>query len=361
MRRGGRRSAMRSVAVSIAVHAAAVAGLAFGRGAHQRPVQVPAEVRIEVVPPPAAEAPVIEVTFLDETATATMPGAAQPSATRPAASQVAVAVTVTGPVPGATTHEASEPIAAPTAGHASLLAMRAADLRIHAVHEQPAAPPTPPTPMAPLAPLAMPASPDSGELDPAATHEAFSLQVDRDGAAHVHDTRNLRWVLKLPTVKDLKRGLADWHEALAEMERPPPLPTTHDREDAARPIERPLGSVGVTILKFDATDWLMRSVGQDPYASAKLNQLDATRDARAAIGARYRRTQLAHADALMQQNLEAAWTTLHDDAARKQAVYDLWNECDETNADATRLARTQILAFARMHRFTAEELARLEP
>ena len=345
--------AMRSVAVSIAVHAAAVAWLAFGRGGHAPPLRLPTEVVIEVVPPRAVEAPVVEVTFLDEPASAVGSDVAQPPATRPAASQVTVAVAVPGP----TAAEETAPVAPPTAGNLSL-AMRGADLQVHTVHERPEAPPAPP---APVAPLARPASPDSGEVDPAATHEAFSLQVDRDGTAHVHDTRNLRWVLKLPTTKDLKHQMAAWHEALAEMDHPTPEPTTHDREDAERPIERPMGSIGVTIVKFDATDWLMRSVGQDPYASAKLQQLDATREARAAIGATYRRRQLAHADALMEQNLEAAWVTLHDDAARKQAVYDLWNECDESNAEATRLARRQILAFARTHRFTAAELARLTP
>lgn len=347
---------MRSVAVSIAVHGVVVAWLVLGRRAHVRPVAVPTAVRTELEISPIADDPVIEVAFFDAAAPVARPAEVQPAATRRATSQVPAQVQVQVQVGAATTtatatgegaHEIEAPIVA--------------DLQLHRVPELAAVLPTSVAPVAPAvapaAPLANPVSPDSGELDPTATHEAFSLHVNADGTARLHDTRNFHSALKVP---DLKAGRTDGLAALEE--RPELRPSTLAREDAPRPFEHPIGPVGVVVFKFDLTDWLMRSHGQDPYASAKLNQLDATRDARAELGARYRRSQLARAGTLMQQNLDTAWATLRDDTARKQAVFDLWSECDATDAAAaTQLARAQILAFARAHQFSAAELAQLKP
>lgn len=85
---------------------------------------------------------------------------------------------------------------------------------------------------------------------------------------------------------------------------------------------------------FDLTDIAMRIGGMDPYASAKLHYLDQTRDARAAMGARYRDSQLAAAPALMRDNIEAVLAAVHDPRGRKQALFDLWDECAETGEPA---------------------------
>jgi hypothetical protein len=100
---------------------------------------------------------------------------------------------------------------------------------------------------------------------------------------------------------------------------------------------------------FDLTDIAMRIGGMDPYASAKLHYLDQTRDARAAMGARYRDAQLAVAPDLMRNNIEAALATVHDPRGRKQALFELWDECAETGEPALvaagEAARVALLDF----------------
>jgi len=102
---------------------------------------------------------------------------------------------------------------------------------------------------------------------------------------------------------------------------------------------------------FNVDDWLLRRKGVDPYASRKLHVLDATRDERAELGSRHRREQLAHATILMQQNLEQVWASVHDRGARKQALFDLWDECAETGdtslVEAGADARRLIIGFIR--------------
>jgi len=81
---------------------------------------------------------------------------------------------------------------------------------------------------------------------------------------------------------------------------------------------------------FDATDWAMRMAGDDPYSAEKLAYLDRTREQRVIVGKRYRKEQLARSAQLMQVNLERLWRVSGDVAARKQAVFELWDDCAET-------------------------------
>lgn len=120
---------------------------------------------------------------------------------------------------------------------------------------------------------------------------------------------------------------------------------------------------------FDVTDGLMRSKGIDPYSSYKLKVLDETRDERAAIGQRYRSQQLAHSRQFMAQNARELWTTTRDPAARKQALFELWDDCAESGSDelvaGAAAARTYLIGFIRTKlppgsadAFTADEIAR---
>jgi hypothetical protein len=85
---------------------------------------------------------------------------------------------------------------------------------------------------------------------------------------------------------------------------------------------------------FDLTELAMRAKGMDPYASAKLAYLDSTRDLRARMGAEYRARALAASPILMRRNIEAVLATLPDPRARKQALFELWDECAETGDPA---------------------------
>jgi hypothetical protein len=121
--------------------------------------------------------------------------------------------------------------------------------------------------------------------------------------------------------------------------------------------------------EFDVTDAMMRRHGQDPYASYKLKVLDETRDERAAIGKRYRTQQLAQSRQLMQRNLERLWASTPDLAARKQGLFELWDDCAETGSDELvaggTSARKHLIGFVQSklpagsaNAFTADELAR---
>ena len=81
-------------------------------------------------------------------------------------------------------------------------------------------------------------------------------------------------------------------------------------------------------------DWAMHQAGIDPYASAKRQWLDKTRDERVRIGADYRKEQLARAPEYMKRNVAWAWSKTEGDAeARKQAMFDLWDDCAEKGDD----------------------------
>jgi hypothetical protein len=127
---------------------------------------------------------------------------------------------------------------------------------------------------------------------------------------------------------------------------------------------------GGQIMRFGADDAIMRAFGIDPYASAKLQWLDKTRDERAAIGLANRKYDLAHSAQFMQQNLAWLWAKTTDPAERKQALFELWDEVAETGDDELvqggAAARAYLIGFVRSHlprgtanAFTADELAKL--
>ena len=123
-----------------------------------------------------------------------------------------------------------------------------------------------------------------------------------------------------------------------------------------------IGIVG----KFNVDDWLARKHGEDPYASAKLAYLDRTRDERARIAEINRTDDLAHAQRAMQRNVEVA-RAIVDPAARKQALFELWDDVAETGDDALVRAgadaRAYLVGAIRAMRpalqFTPDELAQL--
>lgn len=151
--------------------------------------------------------------------------------------------------------------------------------------------------------------------------EAFRIAVASDGSARIEDKRNLRF-----------RGLGG---------------------------------------TFDVTDAGRRDKGIDPYASYKLKLLDETRDERVAIGKRYRKQELARSPQHMANNLARLWATTADASARKQGLFELWDDCAETGSDdlvaGGRAARDYVVGFIRTKlpagtaaAFTADELAQLD-
>jgi len=359
------------VAISVAVHVTGCVWLAaglLGGGGERESAAAPVPKVPARVSATAAEAP-LDVALFEERDAPPAVAAPERDAARPPprARAIVHAPTV-----------AAEPDAEARQPSGSLLAMRqaGADLRVHAepavaVVAPAPAPAGPAAAAGPLAPNAAPAAPDSGAPDPTETHEGFAVTVDPDGEAHIHDARNVRFVLHLPSKQDLGERLGAWYD------RPEPSPQGDRDRDAHgerdiddRPIVNPIRPIGVTVIKFDVSDWLMRSHGLDPYASQKLKVLDATRDERAQIGAQHERAQLGRAGELMQQNLDTLWATVRDPAARKRSLFELWDECAETGSEdsvaAGASARARVVKFVREQipagqpgAFTADELAAL--
>ncbi|HEY5934114.1 MAG TPA: hypothetical protein VIU61_05760 [Kofleriaceae bacterium] len=120
--------------------------------------------------------------------------------------------------------------------------------------------------------------------------------------------------------------------------------------------------------KFDVTDGAMRAAGIDPYSAAKLRYLDRTRDQRVEIGKQHSREQLAQSAEYARLNVERLWRQTSDLAARKQGLFDLWDECEESG-DAARVAggeaaRKFIIRFIQVKltgrdAYTVDDLARL--
>jgi len=205
------------------------------------------------------------------------------------------------------------------------------------------------------APMAIPALPSTAVIDRiveqapsktapavgAPTPSTFAMRIAPDGTARITDRRNLRFA---PGT-----NAAEAEEARAERW----MDDHHERSNA---VDMKLPPAGATVARFDVTDWAMRSAGSDPYAHEKLKVLDATRDARAEIGARHREQQARGVPALVRASLDeiAALTS----EMRSAALLDLWRDCDDSTAGE--IARMTIVEYVRTHaQFSAADRAAL--
>jgi len=390
-------------ACSAAVHAALVAWAAT-RPVTPRSVAAPPTTAIEIIP--VAPAPVaaepLEVAIVEEppaperAATAALPAARRVLApAAPAASTAPRAATppATPPlpgvalvVPGTGSGEAAPPAPSP---RNPLMAMRRGEAARDALRprgfddldhvprgtdaEKPVAP--------------------SGQLSESGggTHKAetsvFVADVKADGTVKFTDQPNASIHLALPRPRDVGRGVASWYTGekgtFGEPLQPgDPALGKAFQASAGSPLDQPNDasgnqgdrapqvSVPVVGGGFDVNDWLTRRHGEDPYASRKLAMLDATRDERVQIGNQHRAAQLRRAPEIMQRNLAALWAATRDPAARKEALFELWDECledgDPGAAAAGAAARRLVIGFIRGHlpagspdAFTPAELARL--
>jgi hypothetical protein len=123
--------------------------------------------------------------------------------------------------------------------------------------------------------------------------------------------------------------------------------------------------------KLDITSYLMRKAGVgDAYASRKLKLLDATRAERIQLGAAHRAEQLARSAELVRRNLDALERAALSPAARRAALFALWDECIEGEDAAGRAgdrARAMVIGWIRQHlpeggpdAFPPDEIARLD-
>ena len=375
------RWASRALAGSIAVHAAiAVAASQWKRHVEPRVVEeapVPDEIEVSAAPPPAA--PPIEVVAIKTIPPALdmrdiIPQAATPgTGTRARAGAKATIETGVHPVgpettttaPGSRIFAMRDPIRRPDGASLADTIERIAD----------AAAPPPPIPI-------------SGRLDHVGSttvinDRTFTAHVEPDGTVHIDDKPNFNAHFTIPSPKGIGKAIADWAEdpyAYNErMPQPGDMIETAPRGDRARinpTDQKPDQGETVPIIGggFDVTDWIARkALGKakgDPYAARKRAALDATIDERAEMRRRHRNEQLEHAEDIATDQLRALWASSASLADKKEAMFELWDDCAETGdapvVAAAARARRVIVAFIALKlppgsagAFTDAELAAL--
>jgi hypothetical protein len=381
------------VAISAVVHAAAVAW-ATTHLLPRRPPAAPAPlslIEIVAVEPPRAEPVPLDVALVQDPPVPTFDARARPP--------VPVLHPTSRPAPSAGTAAApsGEAIVAPGAGSAAetaprspqppggLMAMRHGELpravlpigRWDDLDHAPRG-------TAPEKSAATGILQDSGGGTHRSDQGVFVGEVNRDGTVKITDSANLNVHVALPSPRAVGNGLSRWYDSdkgahgtdgdtamSKQLQVSSGAITDKPDPDKGNAGDRtPTVVVPVLAGGFDVTDWLMRSHGADPYASKKLAFLDATRDERVQIGNRHRADQLAHASQLMQHNLDALSAAHLAPAARKRALFELWDECAEAGdarlVAAGQAARRLVIGFIRGHlpagsaeAFTPDEIAGL--
>ena len=245
----------------------------------------------------------------------------------------------------------------------------------------------------PLAPEVKP----SGRLEPSGggTHavddEVVSMRVRPDGTVSMQAKPDFTIQLALPitSFEELRHAfgalLTEWYRdpyafvrANARDERLGRIePVVMSCELKGDPLcDSPAagdggGAVPLFAGKLDITSFLMRKTGVgDAYSSRKLKLLDDTRAERIQIGAAHRAEQLARSAELVRRNLDALARAALSPAARRAALFALWDECTEGEDDAGRAgdrARAMVIGWIRQHlpegtpdAFAPDEIARLD-
>ncbi len=324
------------LAVSAAVHTAVLAWIA-AHTPERTPivVETPPPIVVELTQPVPATptTPPVDVAFLDDATTAAipaLPASAAPARRRAGGTEAISVGPATTEAPAAT---------GPIVRNRYLDMRRPGTPRVQLPRLEwtPDMPPEAPPP----------ADETTGQLDPSGngTHKSdqgvFVARVARDGSVKIKDKKNFHIHIALPSPKDLGRMIGDWY---MDPNKPigflPPdhiekQPVLNNEESSGSDKKKDYGEGTVPILGggFDVSDALMRGRGIDPYASKKLKFLDSTRPERVQIGMRHRTEQLAMAPEIMKKNLDRLWASVADPVARREALFELWDECAESGSE----------------------------
>ncbi len=382
------------LAASLAVHAGALAAMPAGDGPLRPRAVTPrvelVDVDLDVVATPAPPVEAIEVSFFEV-------APAEPTVAPPLDAPVAIAVAEPGRSHAAV--PAAPPAAAATpAGDGALLATSATTGAEAAAAAEPGAvdPASAMSMRQGKADLSIPTEviarvadgayvpPDriAAELQPQRDGSyvkndlVFTASIEPDGTVHFTDKANFNYKFHIPNPVKIVRGagrhLASWTEDPYGVSTG--MNANKNREGTDDDGDGKLDEGDTfTIFSagFDLTDWAMRSNGEDPYTARKAAFLDRTRDDRVEIGSKYRADQLEVADQYMLDHLRALWKDpALDVAARRVAIFELWDDCAETGE--ARVIEAAVRARAALDRFvrtklpedgaaayTADELARL--
>ncbi len=243
----------------------------------------------------------------------------------------------------------------------------------------------------------------TGRLEPtpgggAVVNDAVTtMTVERDGNIKFDDKPDIDVKLKLPIPnldpeqirKDLGKVITDWYrdpyanakygpksEVARHLTAVPGAcdswgdvmcddPLAPGQEKYVRDQKKTNGSILGGSL--DITAWLHRKFIGDPYSSRKLKLLDDTRDERIVLGTAFRAEALAHSAELIHRTLEELWRATTDASLRKEALFELWDDCFEgegPRGEAGARARAMVIGWIRAklpagspEAFTDEEIA----
>jgi hypothetical protein len=127
-------------------------------------------------------------------------------------------------------------------------------------------------------------------------------------------------------------------------------------KDPKKHAESRDGTAALVRGSFDGTDTIMRALGQDPYRAERMKMLDATREQRLAMAARDRAARQHEQLRALPAQLRTLWADQKRPAKeRRQALFTLWDECEEAapgddrRGSAGETARAMIVAFIRDH------------
>ena len=295
------------LAISAAVHTVGLAWVSAYTKDRPDLVVLGPTTTVEIIEAPAplpqiADVPPVDVAFLDESASGTVPELVAPTVTRPRGrDRMPVA-------PGGeeiTSGQPSPEVAAATGPivrnpYMDMRRPGAPKVELPTFEWDPDMAPGPPPPPDPTTGQLR----DSGNGTRKSDQGPFVAKVGRDGTVKLKDKKNFNIRFALPSPKQLGRVIGDWY---MDPNKPvgtlPPDhietgPVLNGGESSSADKKADHGDVaGVPIVAggFDVSDAFMRSHGQDPYASKKLKFLDSTRDERVQIGMKHRSEQLAKA------------------------------------------------------------------
>ena len=370
------RSLGPAVWISIGIHVLLGGAVSLARyldAEEERELPRAPSIEIVVVEPEALAEP-MAVAMLDEAQLASLTAASEPALPREPTRQPRVAATTRSATSAAGT-ETEAPLD-PRAAINPLFAMRSSrrepappqiDLRL---------PRRDPADYAPRGEIAV-EPPPSGELEPSgggsyrSNKGSFTARVNPDGTVDLKSSRNLR--ISVPDPRKIPRAVgkhvADWAANDNKIPDDPEKVAINNNRAPDRDTRPDHGKATVPVLGggFDITDALMRRKKVDPYAAAKLRYLDSTRDERVQIGRRYKQQQLARSAQLMQKQLDLLVTATI--AQKKQALFELWDDCAETGEAAVveggKAARALVIGYIRTHltganAYTAAELELLD-
>ncbi len=331
------------LAISVAVHAAAIAWMSTYTGDRRFPTDASPATSVEIIDvspalPPVVEVAPVDVAFLDEATTAAVPELPAPSATPPRGrdrAKVAPGEAITAGPPSTEVAVATGP--AVRNPYMDMRRPGAPKVALPKFEWDPD--------MAPEAPP--PPDPTTGQLHDSGngTHRSdqgpFVAKIGKDGTVKLKDKKNFNIHFGLPSGKDVGKMIADWYLDPNKpvgtlppdhIEKAPILPGDDATGQDKKPDHGDVAGIPILSGGFDISDAFMRGHGNDPYASKKLAFLDSTRDERVQIGVKHRREQLAKASEIMRGNLEQVWRRILDPAARRQALFELWDEIEETGS-----------------------------